>query len=358
MRPKRIAIIAEWLTSRGGAEAVVYELAKIYPKADIFTSVYIKENHPEIFSRKVTTSFLKNIPVINKKHQLALLLLPKAMKGLNLEGYDLIISSSSAFGKWVTKPKGAKHICYCHTPMRWVWEPNLDNRLARLPGGKSIISWLKKNDLKTNENVDLFLANSQNTSKKIDKFYNRKSTVVYPPVELEKFLNAYTKRKEDFYFTISRMIRYKRMDLAISACKKLGRQLVVAGIGPEYKRLKKIAGKQTKFVGHVDLQAKIDYYKKAKATIFCAEEDFGIVPVESLACQTPVIGYGKGGILEVVENQKSGILFEEQSVDCLCSAILEFEKMEFDKDNMRKSAERFDARKFRQRILEIVSSIN
>lgn len=357
MKPKKIAIVAEWLTSRGGAEEVVYELCRLFPKADIFTTVFNPSKHPELEGKKITASFLKRIPVINKKHQLALPLLPRAISSLDLSGYDLIISSSSAFGKGIKKSKDAKHICYCHTPMRYVWEPDLDSRLIRLPFGKRIIKALKKWDLSTNDSVDVFIANSQNTAKKIKKFYNRDSVVVYPPVETEQIINYKSGDKEDYYFAISRLIPYKRIDLAIRACETLKKRLLVAGSGDELNNLKKISGEFTTFLGRVNDNKKIKLYKEAKATIFCAEEDFGIVPVESLAAGTPVIGYGKGGILEVVTSQDLGILFEEQTLKSLIKAIREFEKKKFDKKVLEESSRRFSKNNFNKSILNIIKEL-
>lgn len=357
MSPRKVAIVAEWLTSRGGAEEVVYELSKIFPEADVFTTVYNREKHLELAGKKVTASFLRNIPIINKKHQFALPLLPRAISSLDLRGYDLIISSSSAFGKGIKKPQGAKHICYCHTPMRYVWEPELDERLIRLPLGKKIISILKKWDLETNKSVDVFVANSENTSNKIKKFYNRDSTVIYPPVDTEQIVNSPAERKEDFYFAISRLIPYKRIDLAIKACEILGKRLLVAGSGEQLNQLKKLAGKNTEFLGRVENSKKIELYKKAHATIFCSEEDFGIVPVESLAAGTPVIGYKKGGILEVINDESLGVLFDKQTPQSVAQAIRKLETRKFDKKKLAESSKRFSKDRFEQSLKKIINKL-
>lgn len=361
MKPKRVAIIAEWLTSRGGAENVIFELLRIFPQADLFTTVANRQLFPELKERKVVTSFLQKIPIINKKHQLALFLLPKAIQSLNLNGYELIISSSSAFGKGIKKPKDAFHICYCHTPMRWVWEPERDNRLSQLPLSKLIINYLKKWDLKTNYNVDLFLANSKNTANKIKKFYSADAKILYPPVSIDLFCRYKTKKKKtnrkNYYFSISRLITYKRIDIAILACRTLKRKLLIAGDGPEKKRLKKIADDNIEFLGEINQKEKAELFSDAKATIFCADEDFGIVPVESLACGTPVIGYKKGGILEVVEDKKTGLLFEEQTPQSLAKKIIEFEKMKFFPPTLSQSVKKFDRINFENKLLKIIKEI-
>ena len=357
MEPKKIAIIAEWLTSRGGAENVVFELTKIFPQADIFTTIFNSRLFPELKGKKITTSFLQKIPIINKKHQLAFPLLPKAIESLDLSGYDLVTSSSSAFGKGIKKDKDAFHICYCHTPMRWVWEPNRDRRLSKIPFNSSIKKMLKKWDLKSNKGVDLFLANSKNTASKIKKFYGRDAQILYPPVDINSSLKAENCPKKDYYFTISRLVSYKKINLAIRACEQLNRKLLIAGSGPEEKKLRTIAGKNTTFLGQIDFSQKVKHYKQAKATIFCANEDFGIVPVESLSCGTPVIAYGKGGILEIIEKDKTGILFNKQTVKSLVDGIKKLEKMKFDKTYLEQSAKKFDKIHFEKGFRELIKNI-
>ncbi len=358
MKPKKVAIVAEWLTSRGGAENVIFELAQTFPKADIFTTVINKKLFPEFKNRKVTSTFLQNIPFINKKHQLALPLLPRAIASIDLSGYDLIISSSSAFGKGIEKPNTSYHICYCHTPMRWVWEPERDNRLSKLPFKNYIIKILKKWDLKSNKGVDLFIANSHNTASKIKLYYKQDAKVVYPPIDTNYLIkNTRLSKKDDYYFAISRLIPYKRIDLAIKACSKLNKRLIIAGTGPEESYLKSISSKNVVFLGHIDQKDKIKYYKGAKATIFCADEDFGIVPVESLACGTPVIAYKKGGVLEIIDDEVNGILFEEQTIESLAKAIEKFERTDFSQKTLQQSSSKFDKMNFRREILTTIEKI-
>ena len=355
---KKVAIVAEWLTSRGGAENVVLELATIFENADIFSTVYNKDLFPELRNRRVTTSFLQSIPVLNRKHQLALFLLPRAIESLDLGGYDIVISSSSAFGKGIKCDKDTVHICYCHTPVRWVWEPERDDRLSRLPFGSLIIRLFKKWDLKTNKGVDIFLANSQNTANKIKKFYDMDAKVVYPPVEINTPTSdkSNPSQKGDFYFSISRLIPYKRIDIAIRACEKLNKKLYIAGSGPQGAYLRRIAGDNTIFLGRINSAEKLKLYQKAKATIFCADEDFGIVPVESIANGTPVIAYKSGGALEIVD-KKNGVFFDTQSPGSLAKTIVDFEKMTFDKQYLKQSVKKFDRIQFRENILKIIKNI-
>jgi len=349
----RIAIVAEWLTSRGGAEKVVESLIKVFPDAQIFTSVFNPKVFPELVSKKPITSFLQKIPVLNKHHQLLGPLMPKAFKSLDFKGYDIIISSSSAFGKGITKPKGSTHICYCHTPIRYVWQPDIDKRLARLPFGLFAISILKKWDLKTNKNVDYFVTNSKYSASRIKKFYNREAIVIYPPVPVYKNPKVY--KQDNYYLAISRMVAYKKIDLAIMACENLGRKLIVAGSGEMEKAWRAIAGMNTRFVGRVDDDQKVRLISEAKAVIFPAEEDFGIVPIEAMSLGTPVIGFNKGGTAESVVNLETGVLFDSQTQTSLEQAILKFESLTFKKDVLVGRAKQFW--KFEEKILNLVNKI-
>ncbi|MDH4358622.1 MAG: glycosyltransferase [Candidatus Berkelbacteria bacterium] len=362
MIPKKIAVVAEWLTSRGGAEKVVEALLEIYPKADLFTAVYNSSLFPEFQKRKVKTSILQKIPCLNRKHQWLLPFLPAAISHLDLRGYDLIISSSSAFGKGIRKPVGSIHICYCHTPMRYVWQPDIDERLAKLPFGKYIIRRLKVWDLKTNPGVDYFISNSSYTGERIATYYKRKSLVIYPPVEInpgDKHPLGWSaaKKKESFYFAISRLIPYKRFDLAIKTANELRIPLIVAGSGPEEGNLKKIAGAKVRFVGKISDREKANYYSQARAVIFPGEEDFGIVPIEAMAVGTPVIAYAKGGAAESVIDGETGVLFSEQTVDSLKEAILKLEKLSLKKEKIINNTKRFSKQEFIKKFKAFVKQI-
>jgi glycosyltransferase involved in cell wall biosynthesis len=355
MDKPKIAIVAEWLTSRGGAEQVVDGLISIFPDAQIFTSVFAPEVFPELVVKKPITSFLQKIPRLNKHHQRLGALMPSAFKSLDFTGYDIIISSSSAFGKGIRKPKGAIHICYCHTPIRYVWQPEIDGRLARLPFGKAAIGLLKKWDLKTNKNVDYFITNSPNSAQRIKKFYNREATVIYPPVCVEK--NEIVYKKANYYLQISRFVAYKRFDLSIKACENLHKKLIIAGSGEEESALRSLAKENTEFVGRVNDKEKIELISKAKAVIFPGEEDFGIVPIEAMALGTPVIGFGRGGTAETVTDGKTGVLFNEQNVESLEKAIERFEKMSFDIKELKSEADKFSLERFKKEILSFVNKI-
>jgi glycosyltransferase involved in cell wall biosynthesis len=357
MRPKRVAIVAEWLTSRGGAEKVVSCLLEIYPEADLFTTVYNRDKLPEFASRHPKTSFLQSFPLLNKRHQLLAPLLPLGISSLNLSGYDLIISSSSSVGKGIKKPKGSVHICYCHTPMRYAWEPDVDDRIIKLPFGKLFVRYLKSWDKMANKGVDYFLCNSKYTLERIKKFYKREATVVYPPVNIDDYQFTPGIAREDYFCAISRLVNYKRIDLAIEACRKLDRRLIVIGDGPQMESLKKIASDKTTFLGRASDSKKFEVLRRAKALIFPADEDFGIVPIEAMSQGTPVIAYGNGGVRESVKEPSCGIFFPSQSADSVCEAIEKFEKLSFNEREIIDVATGFSQKVFKEKILKFIDLI-
>lgn len=354
MKNKKIAVVAEWLTWRGGGETVLDAILEAFPEAKLYTTVYNREKLPEYKKFNPQTTFLQKIPFVNKKHQLIPPLLLKAIESIDLKDCDIVISLSSAIGKGIKKPRGALHVCYCHTPMRYVWQSEIDGRLIKLPLGKYFLNYLKKWDLKTNEGVDYFIANSRNTASRIKKFYNRESTIIYPPVKTIDPINA---KKEDFYLCLSRLIPYKRFDLAIKAFNKLDLKLVIAGDGPELKRLKKLASKNIEFTGKVSNEKKYQLLCRAKGLVFPAEEDFGIVPIEAMSQGTPVIAFNKGGATETVIDGKTGVLFEEQSVDSICKAVKRFEKMSFKTSDLLEQSRKYSWARFQKEIKEFIKNM-
>jgi len=333
MQPKKVAVVAEWLTSRGGAETVVDNLLKIFPRADLYTSVYNQQVFPEYKNRNVKTTWLQKIPFLSKKHQLLAPLLPIAMRNFKVMGYDLIISSSSSVGKFIKKTPGCIHICYCHTPMRYAWEPKTDNRIIKLPLGNIFVKILKKWDLESNGEIDYFVSNSKYTAERIKKFYHKTATVIYPPVNINNANKNITNStiKSDFYFCISRLVTYKRIDLAIKACIRLNKRLIIAGDGPETENLKKLASghENISFLGQILDDKKVQLYQKAKAVIFPGDEDFGIVPIEANSFGTVVIALNRGGCKESLINGLNSVMFDNQTVDGVCDGIKKFEKMRF-----------------------------
>jgi len=354
MQAKKVAVVAEWLTWRGGGESVLDEIMEMFPDAQLFTTVYNAQNLPEYEKYGVKTSFLQKIPLVNKKHQLLPPLLLKAIESLDLEGFDLIISLSSAIGKGIKKPKKSFHVCYCHTPMRYVWQSDIDDRLVKIPFGKYFLNYLKKWDLATNSSVDLFIANSKNTADRIKKFYKRESIVINPPVKLEKPIKC---EKKDFYLYLGRLIPYKKVDLAIEAFNATGKTLLIAGDGPELNKLKKTAKTNIKFLGRISSKKKYQLIRESKALIFPGEEDFGIVPVEAISQGTPVIAFDRGGAKEILKDRVTGILFDKQTKESIIEALESLEKIDLQPNTMIKEAQKFSAQNFQKRFKEIIKNI-
>ncbi|MCL2445139.1 glycosyltransferase [Candidatus Saccharibacteria bacterium] len=359
----KIAIVHDWLTNRGGAERVVLAFSEAFPDAPIFTSVYTPESLDWFHSKDVRTTHLQNLPKpLRKLHKFFPMLRVRAFRKLDLSDYDIILSSSSAESKQVRKTRPDQiHICYCHTPIRYYWshyheykkDPGFGrlNFLVRL-AMPFFVPPLKRADYKAAQKVDLFLANSAETAKRIKKYYDRDATVLHPPVDTKRFTPA--KKREDFYLSYSRQIPYKRVDLAILACNKLGLPLKVFGSGSEHEKLVAMAGPTITF--HPDDTDEVTKaYSTCKAFIFPPLEDFGIVPIEAQAAGAPVIAYGKGGALETVIDSQTGILFPEQTPDSLAQAIQKSQKTTFSPIALKNNANRFAQSLFITKIRKIVS---
>lgn len=359
----KVAIVHDWLTNLGGAERTVRALLDTYPDADLYTSVYDKDALDLFHDTSVHTTWLQKIPGrIKFRHQLWVPLRPLAFRMLNLKKYDLIISSSSAESKQVRRARGAVHICYCHTPIRYFWvnpdkykkEPGLGplNFLAPLIMPLFLRS-LKRSDYKAAQKVDIFLANSKAVQKRIKTYYGRSARVVYPPVQLKRFKPG--KETRQTFVTAGRQVAYKRHDLAIQACTELELPLLVLGNGPEHERLKKLAGPTVTF-NDSPSDADIEQaFAQAKAFIHPGEEDFGITPIEALASGTPVIAYKAGGALDYVDDS-NGIFFATQSVDALVKALKKFKKRRFKPQTVAQSSRQFSNTQFKKHIKDVVKN--
>jgi glycosyltransferase involved in cell wall biosynthesis len=356
----RVALIADWLTSRGGAEEVIFDILKVYPDADIFTSVYNNKKFPELQKHKVTTSFLQKVPFINKKHQILVSLMPLAFESFDLSEYDIVISSSVACSKGViTKPE-TLHVSYCHTPMRFTWNdchkyirefplPSIFKRLALKE-----IHKLRLWDYCAAQRVDNFIANSHNVKRRIKKYYKKDSIVVHPGVKLQANKDN---KKENYYVALGRLISYKKFDLIIKAFNKNQKNLLILGDGNMRKKLEKInTNLNTKFLGFVDNQTKNEKLSSAKALIFPQEEDFGITPLEAQSFGTPVIAFAKGGALETVTNQ-TGVFFQEQTPDSINDAINKFEQIEFDSKKIKLHAQTFSNKIFQKKLKQTIDNM-
>jgi len=361
----KVTIVHDWLTTLAGAEKVLEVIYELFP-SPIYTLV--KDNNAlkgSIFEKaQIHTSFIQKLPLAKKKYRNYLPFFPLAIEQFDLSKYDIIISSSHAVAKGILTNSTQLHICYCHTPIRYVWdlyhqylnESNLNKGLKGLIA-RLILHYIRLWDYSTVNRVDYFIANSKYVARRIKKIYGRDAKVIYPPVDVNKF-QVHT-NKEDFYLTASRMVPYKKIDLIVEAFSQMpDKCLVVIGDGPDFENVKSKAGKNVELLGYQPFDVLKDYMQRAKAFIFAAEEDFGITPVEAQASGTPVIAFGRGGALETVIEGETGFFFKNQNVDSLIEAVNFYEKLEdkFDCITIRKNAERFSKERFKNEFKEFVDS--
>jgi glycosyltransferase involved in cell wall biosynthesis len=350
----KVAIVHDWLTNYGGAERVVETFLEIFPQANIYTTVYDEKNMGHIFPKgKVKTSFLQKIPMATKLYTKMLPMMPKAFESFDLNGYDLILSSSSSCAKGIITSHNSTHISYVHTPMRYAWDLYHDyyngSGFITKASMNIFMPSIRKWDVLNTFRIDHLVANSNYVAKRINKYYKRDAEVIHPPVNTD-FFSPNGKESEDFYVVFSRFVPYKRIDLAIKACTDMRKRLVVIGDGEQRDYLKSIAGKTIEFTGRIPDEEVRDYLQRCKAMIFSAEEDFGIVPVEAQACGRPVIAYGKGGALETVKSGVTGVHFNNQTVPSLKKAIVDFEKIEFNQKDILNHAKYFSKDRFKEEI--------
>jgi len=365
----RIAIVHDWLTTMGGAERVVLALHEAFPKAPIFTSVYEPSAVPEFEGLDIRTTSLQKLPSgLRKLHKFFPTMRVRAFQKLDLSDFDIIISSSSAEAKQVRKTRPDQvHICYCHTPIRYYWSHYAAYK--KDPGFGSLnpliratmpffIPRQKRLDYEAAQNVDVFIANSTETQTRIKTHYGKSSTVIYPPVDVARFTPART--RDEYYVAIGRQVPYKRIDLAVTAATKLGLPLKVFGNGSEHDRLIAMAGPTIEFhtdrAGDASDAAVTNALNRARGLLFPSEEDFGIVQVEALAAGAPVIAYGKGGSLDIVQDGESGVLFDHQTTESVVTAIKKAQATPFLPSTLRRKAQRFDKGLFISKIRHIVAS--
>jgi glycosyltransferase involved in cell wall biosynthesis len=366
----RVAIVHYWFIARSGGERVVEALAELFPQADLFSLVADHSTlAPILQNRKLQTSFLQRVPGATKSHRHFLFLHPLALEQFDLSDYDLVISSESGPAKGViTSPKTC-HICYCHSPMRYIWDMYPEYRRGmKFPVGPIFsltAHYLRMWDHASASRVDYFVANSRFIASRIRKYYGRESTVIHPPVNVSA--GKISGEKGKYYIAIGRLVEYKRFDLAIAACTQLGRRLKIIGAGPQEGVLRRMAGPTVEFLGPVndaELRANL---AGCRSLLFPGEEDFGIVPVEAQSFGKPVVAYGSGGVLETVRGilpneaaleNPTGVFFTEQSLSGLTQAMLEFESIEhqFQPEIIREHSLQFDSAIFKQRISEFVAS--
>jgi glycosyltransferase involved in cell wall biosynthesis len=347
----RVAISHEWLTIPGGSEKVVLAILELFPDADIYTSIYDPVPWPPAIRRaRVHTSFLNRLPGATRFYPRLVPLMNMAFESFNLGGYDLVISSNHACAKNVITRPETLHVCYCHTPMRYAWDPGFfgGERLS-LPERTLLpvlLPWLRRADVIASFRPDQFVANSSHVAARIRKHYRREAVVIHPPVEVERFLEVPRATDEGYYLFLGRLVPYKRADLAIAACTALDRPLKVVGGGRAGDAVRAAAGPGVEFLGEVDDAELAHILAGARALLFPGEEDFGIVPVEAQAAGLPVIAYGLGGARDSVIDGETGLHFAQQTPESLSDAILRFEDLRFDEERIRENARRFSHRRF------------
>lgn len=365
----RVAIVHYWFVSRGGGERVVEALAEMFPQADLFTPVCNPAAlGPALAGHKITTSFLQRLPAATRVHRHLLPLQPLALEQFDLSGYDLVISSESGPAKGVLTSPRCCHICYCHSPMRYLWDMHAAYRRGMGPLVGTFFTlashYLRLWDYASAGRVDHFVANSRFVAARIAKIYGRLSTVIHPPVNIPPAAML-SDGPGDYYLAAGRLVDYKRFDLAVEACTRLGRRLRVVGVGPELRRLRQLAGPTVEFTGAVDDAALQREFAHCRALLFPGEEDFGIVPVEAQSFGRPVIAYGSGGALETVRAalpgsptvlSPTGLFFGQQSVAGLMEAMERFEatEREFSPAVIRRHALQFAKEGFQARMAEFV----
>ncbi len=360
----KVAVIHEWLVNYAGSERVLEQILHLYPDADLYSLVdFLPPNERQFLLNKPSqTSFIQKFPFAKSKFRHYLSLMPLAVEQFDMSGYDLVISNSHAVAKGVITGPNQLHISYVHSPIRYAWDLQHQYlKESRLDRG--LKSWLAKKmlhnirlwDCRTANGVDWFIANSNFIAKRIWKTYRREATVIHPPVDVDSF--TLREGKEDYYLTASRMTPYKKIDMIVEAFSQLpNKRLVVIGDGPDFKKIRARAGKNVELLGFQPFEALKDYMQRAKGFVFAAEEDFGIMPVESQACGTPVIAFGKGGALETIQGLNSpnptGVFFQEQTIESLKEAveIFEMEGSNIKPADCRKNSLRFSIGRFQQEL--------
>jgi glycosyltransferase involved in cell wall biosynthesis len=355
MGKKRVALVHDWLTGQRGGEKVLEVLAEVFPEAPIFTLLHLKGSQiPAVEEKRIVTSFIQNMPFLSRKYRSYLPLFPLAIELLDLQEFDMVVSSSHCVAKGIIPRPDALHVCYIHSPVRYAWNQyhayfsrdqlNFFSRRVIPP----VIHRLRVWDESTSSRVDFFVANSRTTAQRVWRYYRRDADVIHPPVDTELFKPG--SAQEDYFLIVSALVPYKRIDLAIEAFNRRGEKLKIVGSGTEYKRLKRMARSNTEFLGSVDSAGLLDIYQRARALIMPGEEDFGINALEAQACGVPVISIAKGGATETVVPGQTGLFFPESTPISLETAIDKIQSMSFNKETLRNHALEFSRESFKRKI--------
>lgn len=367
----KVAIVHDWLYTYAGAEKVLEQIINCFPDADLFSLIdFLPENKRGFIKNKsVTTSFIQKLPLSKTKHRHYLPLMPLAIEQLDVSSYDLVISSSHAVAKGILTGPNQLHICYCHSPIRYAWD--MQHQYLREAGittglkallTRYILHKVRLWDYRTANGVDYFIANSKFIANRIYKVYRRDASVIYPSVDISKF--TFVENKDDYYLTASRLVPYKKISLIAESFTKMpDKKLKIIGIGPEEQKIRAIIknSPNIEYLGYAEDQQLVDYMQRAKAFVFAAEEDFGIVPVEAQACGTPVIAFGRGGSLETVrgldKEYPTGVFFANQNIGDVCDAVNKFEEQKvITAENCHKHARKFSEERFREEFKQFVES--
>ena len=355
----RIAIVHDYLNQMGGAERVLEVLHEVFPEAPIYTSMYEPALVSPAFGRmEVHTSFMQRLPFATRRHQAFLPFYPAAFEQFDLSGYDVVLSMSSAWSKGVVTQPETCHVCYCLTPMRFAWQAHTYAAQERIPRWATwllphILTWLRTWDAATAQRVDAFAAISRAVARRITKYYRRPATVIHPPVDTQRYAPA--NQHEDYFLVVSRLVPYKRIDLAVRACTELGLPLKVVGAGRDRARLQAVAGPTVEFLGRLPDATIRELMARCRAFLFPGEEDFGLTPLEAQASGRPVIALARGGALETVVDGVTGRLFPEPTVAALATALAGLRDADFDARTIRRHAVRFDTGHFKQRLRRFVA---
>ncbi len=357
----KIAFVHDYLVQYGGAERVLQAFTEIWPQAPIYTLIHDAEAvHHQFDGKEVRTSFLQKVPFAKKHHRIFPPLMMLAIEQFNLDYYDVILSDSSSFAKNIITKPDTLHISYCHTPMRYGWDdcqyytqeysfPKIVKTISPF-----LMNYIRMWDWQATNGVDKFIANSKFVQGRIKKYYNRKAVVINPPVDIDKFYISPENKLGNYFLLVGRMMKYKKMDLVIRAFNEMKLPLKVVGRGVEFRNLQKIAGPTVEFLGRISDEELKKVYSQAQAFIFPQEEDFGIVAIEAMASGRPVITYRAGDVEEHIENEKSGIFFDNQTEEDLIRAIKKFQKINFDPHYIRQQALKFDKERFKTEIKKLV----
>jgi len=358
----RVALVHDWLTGMRGGEKVLEGLCKLYPDADLFTLFHQPGSvSPLIERHRIQTSWLQRLPFASRHYRRYLPLFPSAVERFDLRGYDFVISSSHCVAKSVIPATHARHLCYCHSPMRYAWD-QFDAYFGVDRVGYAASRWvyrptmtrLARWDAATANRVHRFVANSRHVAGRIARYYNRTASVVYPPVDTTFYCPAAIP-PESHFLIVSALVPYKRIDLAIEGCRRAGARLRIVGDGPERARLERLGGDDVTFVGSVPDEAIRDEYRRTMALLLPGEEDFGIAPVEAQACGRPVVAFGRGGALETVIDGETGVLFSELTAESIRAALDRVTRMRVDSSRLREHAQRFSREHHMQHIRDTIA---